>query len=440
MLVATIWSGVLKSLPSAERGEPNLRLPKQAAAATRGNMERSKRFHLAAPVAIAAPFAIAALLALRIALLPASTPDQFTFLLPWIVEAGHLGPSYLRHPFTNYPPFYEHVLAGLALLPGPALARIKLFSIVFDFALAAAVARLVPSGRRLVAFVVVLALPTVIVNSAMLGQSDSVYAAFVVLALGFTIQDRPVAAMLMMSVALAVKLQALMFMPFLLLMALQRRHALWTFALLPVAYVALAIPMLVAGRPVKRVILVYPDQFEALQRLSLNAPNAWAVLQKFVAYSKGLAFGLPFAIAVVGAAILLLWRSGIARSREGMLLSAAILLILGPYVTPKMHDRFFFLVDPVLVALACTYRGYLAPMLLAQFGSACAYVPFISRTYGNHSPLFGEGGWLQRHFSIGWGAFLLAGVISMSCALVALLLKARTLTSALARDPSPALA
>lgn len=379
--------------------------------------------------------AFLAVVAARVALLPAETPDQFTFLLPWLADAQRMGAAYLRHPFTNYPPFYEHVLAGLALLPGPGLIRIKTFSILFDFALAGAVSRLVPPGRRLLAFLVVLALPTVIVNSAMLGQSDAIYATFVILALASTLDDRPVLSMLMLSIALAVKLQALMFVPFMLLMSLERRQPPWTFALLPAAYIAFAVPMALAGRPLKQLVLVYFSQFEALHQLSLNAPNAWAVLQKFVDYSAALAIGLPLAIAITGGAILLLRRSGIARSREGLLLSAAILLILVPYITPKMHDRFFFLVDPVLVALACTYRGYVAPMLLAQLGSAAAYVPFISRMYGTDNPLFGPHGWLQRQLSIGWGIFLAIGVVSMTSALALLVLKARALAPAPARGP-----
>lgn len=385
-------------------------------------MSRSTAIHLTAGLTLVV------LVGVRVALIPAKTPDQQLFLLPWLADAETMGGGYLKQAFTNYPPFYEHVLAGLALLPGPPLLRIKLFSVLFDFALAASATRLVPPPRRLAVFLVVLALPTVIINSAMLGQSDAIYATFVILALASTVARRPVLAMLMTSVALAVKLQALMFLPFLLLMALERRQPLWTFALLPAAYVAFALPMLLAGRSVTQLVIVYLGQFEALQELSLNAPNPWAVLQKFVEYPTGLAVGLPLSVAITGAAILFLWRSGIARSREGMLVSAAILLILAPYATPKMHERFFYLVDPVLVALACTYRGYVLPMIAAQLGSAAAYVPFISRMYGRANPWFGEHGWLQRHLSIGWGAFLGLGVVSMTCALVLLIAKARELS------------
>lgn len=320
---------------------------------------------------------ISAGIAMRLAFLPAHTSDIDDYLLPWLASATARGGGYLRHPFTNYTAFYEHCLALMTLLPGPALVRIKAFSIAFDVLLASTVASMVPRRRSVLAFALTLAMPTIALNSAFLGQSDAIYASFVMLALLACDRRRPISAIIAFSVAIAIKLQALLFAPVLLLMFLEQRQPFRSFLLVPLAYVAFAMPMAFAGRPWTEILGVYGAQFRGIQVLSANAPNAWAILQKFIDYRPGLDFGLPFAVAATGAAIAALWRRRVVANSHGLWSAAAILLVLVPFVTPKMHDRYFYLVDPVLIVLFCHNRRYLAPLLLAQCASLLAYMPFI---------------------------------------------------------------
>ena len=310
-----------------------------------------QRFGGMLPVAAAAAFGLC-LIAVHVQLLPLETIDQTAYLLPWLAHAEKFGRGYLTASFTNYTPFYEHVLAFLALLPGPPLLRIKLFSIFFNIILGLTVAALVPAGRGLLAFFITVSLPTVVMNAAMLGQSDAIYTTPVVVSLLLSRWNKPAAAMLAMSLGIAIKLQAAMFLPFFVLLWFERRQPTWTFLLLPVCYVLMALPMLASGRPLHEITNVYVQQFDTFKWLTMHAPNMWAVLQRFMDYETGIAVGLPLAIGIVAAMVLTLARTEITRSAEGMMLAAALVLLMVPYVTPKMHDRYFFMLDPVLVALA----------------------------------------------------------------------------------------
>jgi Gpi18-like mannosyltransferase len=356
----------------------------------------------------------------RFMFLPARTIDMILYLTPWLQTAERAGGSYLSHAFTNYTAFYEHCLALIALFPGPEVLRVKIFAILCDVVLALMVTLLAPPGRRLLAAAVTLALPTIAMNSALLAQSDAIYGAMVVACIAAALRKRPVWTMLAFSAAIAVKLQALLAAPFLVLLWLDRRQPLWTFAMVPLAYLVFALPMAVAGRPLLEIFGVYGQQFDFFKILSNNAPNIWQVGQGLMSYEHGLMVGLPGAMLVMGAAVLLLWRAGTLHARDGILMAAAILLILAPYVTPKMHDRYFYLVDPVLVALACRDRRFLMPMLLAQAASIFAYVPFIADTYIAGDPIWGRAGSVAVATGFSYPMLPLLGTATMGGALVLL--------------------
>ncbi|PTS73378.1 hypothetical protein DBR17_18390 [Sphingomonas sp. HMWF008] len=226
--------------------------------------------------------------------------------------------------------------------------------------------------------------------------------------------------MLAFSAAIAVKLQALLLAPLLVLLWLSGRQPARTVALIPLAYGLFALPMALAGRPLEEIFGVYYQQAGTFAALCKGAPNIWAFGQMLVSYQRGMAIGLPAAAAVTGAAILLLWRARSLRTPSGLLLAAAILLVVVAYFTPKMHDRYFYLVDPVMVALVCRNHRFLVPMLLAQAASIFAYLPFILDGYVARDALWGYTGWIAQTTGVNYAMLPLPGALAMGAALVLL--------------------
>ena len=371
------------------------------------------------------PAAIAVAVVVRLALLPFWTVDQRDYLIPWMQHAEASGWGYLKRTVTDYPPFYDHVLAFLSLFPGTAMVRIKLFSILFDILLAGLLSSMVPAGKRRLAFALFLLMPTVILNSSAWGQCDAIYATVVMLSLWCVRQRRPVAAMVAFGFAVSIKLQAAIFGPVLLLMTLERRQPIWTHALAPIPYVLIALPMLLAGRDPHQTFFVYAGQFGKNAQLAAVSPNPWIVLNKLLDYHTGVLIGLPVAVAIILAAVWWLWRQRVAESDGGLLLAAAFLVALVPFVTPKMHERFFYLVDPLLILLACRDWRYIRVLALAEAASLISYIPFMLVSTDPEGPIVQSYIYLQQRYGGGYGVLAVPGAILMGSALYLLFRRLR---------------
>ena len=109
------------------------------------------------------------------------------------------------------------------------LYLIKWVTVCFDFLLALVMMRASGhlAGRQTAVpvFLIVLSLPTVLLDGACWAQCDPVYITFVVLSLYALSTDRPYLSAISLSVAFAFKLQTIFFFPVVLLASPQRYRA-----------------------------------------------------------------------------------------------------------------------------------------------------------------------------------------------------------------------
>ncbi len=285
----------------------------------------------------------------------------------------------LGEAFTNYTPFYSYLLLIAVQLDGLAqpLSLVKAISAVFEIGCALVVAQIVwrmtrKPMRASLAFCGVWLAPTVIFNGAMWGQADSIWAFFTLLSVSMFMQNRN--GIVPFAVAVAVKAQAVFLGPLVLGIILRRRiHWAWLTAI-PAIYLLLAIPVLLAGRPIDSVLMIYLNQAGAFDRLTMNAANIW-VFAGGVPYAIGVAVGLALATAS-GIALSAL----VARSRredpEFILLVACACLLLMPFLLPKMHDRYFYAFELASIALACINLRYLPFAVIAQCDGVLSYFVF----------------------------------------------------------------
>ncbi|MFH1186352.1 MAG: hypothetical protein V1755_15160, partial [Chloroflexota bacterium] len=157
--------------------------------------------------------------------------DMETFVLVWYAKLQRHGPLVgLGKDFYNYTPPYLYLLA-LATLTSSFIApltSVKIIAMIFDIFSAIMAYKIVRLHRPLgylpvLAAAVLFAGPTMLVNSAVWGQADSVFTSFLLACLYLMLINRPFLAVVSFSVALAFKLQAIFFAPLLLLMMLWGR-------------------------------------------------------------------------------------------------------------------------------------------------------------------------------------------------------------------------
>lgn len=260
--------------------------------------------------------------------------------------------------FANYTPPYTYLLVLATYLDGIVAhgTAIKLISIVFDFFAAFTMYHLVrlnyPQGWvPVLAFASVLLAPTVIVNSAMWGQCDVIYSAFLLVFVYFCLICKPLLAILCFAVAFAFKAQAMFLAPFLFLLML-RKQIPWTYLLfVPAVYLIAILPPALLGRSFWDLLTIYAKQGMTYHELWMGASNLYYYIpnQHYVAGSLvGIAITLSavFGYLIVGA------RSRVAFDRILLLKAATLSAVLLPTLLPKMHDRYFFPADLLTIALA----------------------------------------------------------------------------------------
>ena len=208
------------------------------------------------------------------------------------------------------------------------------------------------------------------------GQTDMIFTAGVVACLAFLLERRELVAMIAFGFAFAVKLQALVFAPFLLVLALKRAMPWRYFLVVPAVYMVWTIPTLVAGRSLTSLLTIYGEQAGDKNELTLNAANAWQwipLAQSEVLDRPALIWGTSVVLLLT----LLVGALPFELTRERILALATASVLVTPFVMPRMHDRFFFAADVLSIILAfCVPRLFLVP-LLVQLASLFSYEPFL---------------------------------------------------------------
>jgi Gpi18-like mannosyltransferase len=315
-------------------------------------------------------------LGLRLSAWSYATLDTTLYLKPWYAYARDHGWSALRVGFTNYTPFYSYLLIAVTGLDGraPSLLLIKSISFVFELATAITAYRFVAraTGSRVRAGAALAAAwlaPAVLYNGALWGQADSIWTFFIVLAVyGFSTGRN---GALPFAMGFAVKAQAVFLGPYVLGMILRQRCSLLWLAAPPLAYLAIAAPVLLAGRPLSEVVSVYAGQAATFRVLSMNAASMW-VLAPSSFYDAGVLIGVG-AAATAGLAISVLIARSPRTDIEFGTVAACLSLLAMPFLLPKMHDRYFYAFEVVSIVLACLNPRYLLVALVAQVSALFSY-------------------------------------------------------------------
>lgn len=322
-------------------------------------------------------------LALRLSLLSFESGDYHTFFLPWyqaMKEQGFYAIVSLKYDYT---PTYLYLLYWMSVLfpkLDPVVA-IKLPSIVFDFLSAYLVFQIVrlkyPHGPApIFAYLIVLFAPTIVLNSALWGQCDSIFAAFLLICVYYLLTGDGAYAGIAFGVALAFKLQAIFLGPLLLALVIKGRlawkHLLW----IPLVYLILIIPAWVAGRPIVELLKIYLDQSRAYPFLTLNAPSLYAWLPESL-YSVLYPAGVIWATGLIFIYVLAVFKSRTNLS-QGLILNLGMLAVmLVPFILPKMHERYFYTADLLSIAYGFFFPDHFYIPIVMGLISFFAYQPFL---------------------------------------------------------------
>ncbi|MGA2503988.1 MAG: glycosyltransferase 87 family protein, partial [Anaerolineales bacterium] len=320
-------------------------------------------------------------LALRYSLRSFASQDYSYYNKSWYETIKELGFPALGQNFSNYtPPFLYMLYVVSKLLPNIAtVTAVKLPAILCDFICAWFVYRIVRVKYEegpipIFAFLAILFAPTVILNSAVWGQADSIFTAALVAFVFYVIKKQPWLACIAFGIAFSIKLQSIYLAPLLLVLFLKRVVSWKHLLAIPAVYIILIIPAWIAGRPLMELLTVYFYQVQGVPGLFHNAPNMYTWLP---ADDYGTFFwaGIIFAVSICLIYVAVVLKSRVNLSKHLIVQLAFVSALLVPYFLPKTHDRYFYLSDIFSIVYAFYFPEYFYIALAANLISFFTYQP-----------------------------------------------------------------
>ena len=331
--------------------------------------------------------ALFALFGARMRCLSVVSPDCQDYLLPW-VEAmrGMTFGEVMRGRVGDYTVLYQYFVFLLSRLSLDPVAMYKALSIGFEALLAMSCARLACAARGEaddspvypLVFLLILALPTVLLNSAIWAQCDAVYAALALYGVHLCHEGKGTVGCSLLTLSLSLKLQAVFILPVCALLFFWRKLSLRHVLTALLTLLLVAVPALLCGKGIKGVLGVYLYQMGEYDQLVLGAPtihqltDGSPLIPADAASAAGilLAFGAMALVLALG-----------ARSRRSTLsitvdICFALCLVI-PFLLPHMHERYFFLADVLSVVYAAVHPRRVWAPAVVLLGSLNGYLAYL---------------------------------------------------------------
>lgn len=273
------------------------------------------------------------------------------------------GLTAMKQQVGNYNIPYQLIIAIMTYFPAKSLYLYKGLSVFFDFILAGAcgifVCRLKNSRSWMLftgVYAAVLLLPVTYLNSAAWAQCDSIYTAFVIMALYFLYDRRYIAAYLLLGISLAFKLQMIFILPFFIFYYfLEKKYSILHMGLIIIGWYILSLPGIFMRGNWLEPFKIYFAQIGTHRAMWLNFPSFWVLVGDNYEMLKKPA--ILVTVSVLGLALAYVMHQNRRLTSSVEFLKAAVwttwtcILFL-----PAMHERYSYLVDILLLLLVFINR------------------------------------------------------------------------------------
>jgi Gpi18-like mannosyltransferase len=209
--------------------------------------------------------------------------------------------------------------------------------------------------------------PTIVLNSAVWGQTDSIYTVFLIASLYFILKKQNWWACLAFGFAISMKLQAVFFAPFLIALFLKREISWRQLLLVPAVCLVTYIPAWMAGTPIGDLWTTYLSQTNRFPYFELSFPNIYYQLPDQL-------FHLFYpATLIIAASMVLLYIGSIYKSRikltpPVLVQLALVSVVFMPYFLPKMHERYLYSADALSIVFGFYFPEYfIIPVFINLF-------------------------------------------------------------------------
>lgn len=313
--------------------------------------------------------------------------DMKGFLLPWYETIANNGSNALKDQVGDYGLLYQTIIFLLVKFPlFSADTKYKLVSIFFDFLLASCASYItcsvtnkpLKSHTGVITYFIVLLCPTVVFNSAYWGQCDSIFTCFCLLTFIFIMKGRFQISFFFYGIALAFKLQAIFFFPFILCHYIYtKRYSILNLFISLFTFWFSGIATYISGRNIFSAFHIYADQTqEYSQSMYINVASFWALIGQDSKFLK--LYSILFTIAILGFGLYnLLNKKDYFNLTENTLYYAAWTTWTCVLFLPHMHERYTYLSDIFLISLAIANKKYSIFAIASVIISTMTYTSYL---------------------------------------------------------------
>lgn len=274
--------------------------------------------------------------------------DYFIYLVKWIDEIVDLGKiNSLSVQIGNYTPPYIYFLIIGTYITTNNIFWIKLISTIFTIGIVIVSYFIIKEFKKDIKLsnaLIILLIPSVFINSGIIGQCDSIYTFFVLLFILLILKNKKRSALFFFGVSLAFKLQAIFVAPIFLYLLLKKKIRVVDIFYIPLGFIVTMLPSIVYGRNIFDIIKVELLQSGTYSKFVKSAPNIYSLLHlNYKEIDSLTKIVLSLLTIILSIYIVLKNIKKTEYNNKTFMEKVMLLSLMIPYFLPSMHDRYFYM-------------------------------------------------------------------------------------------------
>lgn len=292
----------------------------------------------------------------RIFFINIKSDDYLLFLNNWWNKINEYGGfNSLKYIIGDYPDSYMFLLCIGASITKNSLIFIKVLSAIFDILIFLFGYKIIKyfskEDANKYSWILIL-LPGILVNSAILGQCDSIYTAFVLAFIYYILKNHNKLALSLLGIAISFKLQSLFIAPVILYLIATKKIKIYDLFFIILGFILPFIPTILIGKGLIENIKILMFQTSEYNYFVKSCPNIYSLfLLNYKQINIFLKYSLSIIVGVIAIFISLhKYKDGYNDTTfiyKSFLISTIVVFLL-----PSMHDRYFYLSN-ILGILYC---------------------------------------------------------------------------------------
>lgn len=290
--------------------------------------------------------------------------DYLLFLNNWWNKINEYGGfNSLKYTIGDYPDSYMFLLCIGTSITKNSLIFIKVLSAIFDILIFLFGYKIIKyfskEDANKYSWILIL-LPGILVNSAILGQCDSIYTAFVLAFIYYILKNHNKLALSLLGIAISFKLQSLFIAPVILYLIATKKIKIYDLFFIILGFILPFIPTILIGKGLIENIKILMFQTSEYNYFVKSCPNIYSLfLLNYKQINIFLKYFLSIIVGIIAIFISLhKYKDGYNDTTfiyKSFLISSIVVFLL-----PSMHDRYFYLANILgIIYYIVTSRQYL---------------------------------------------------------------------------------